>query len=194
MLAFQSISFLCPPSYVGHERYPEIPTQATGLVEFIKNLSKLDLPGMVSQLNEILTKLNTSLGELKVKELNDRLAGVLNSVDSLLTKSKLPETVESFRQTSDKAREVLAALENELAPISTNLTRTAEAATGTFLELRRATGDLRRVLSSESPTMSDLHRALEETALAARSLRELADELARDPSVLLKGRYLGEPR
>ena len=27
-----------PPTYVGGSKYPEIPTQATGLVEFIKNL------------------------------------------------------------------------------------------------------------------------------------------------------------
>lgn len=181
-----------PPSYVGRSKYPEIPTQATGLVEFIKSLSKIDLPGMVSQLNEILQKLNTSLGELKVKELNDRLAGVLTSVDTLLTTTDLPGTIESFRQTSDKAREVLGTLEQELKPISANLSRTADAATGTFAELQRTSADLRRVLASESPVMSELHHALEETAQAARALRQLADELNRDPAVLLKGRYQEE--
>lgn len=181
-----------PPIFLGTGDLPEIPTQATGLVEFIKNLSKIDLPGMVTQLNEILSKLNTSLGELKVKDLNDRLAKVLTTVETLLDSSKLPETVESFRQTSDKAREVFATLEKELAPIGANLNRTADAATGTLAELQRAAADLRRVLASESPTMSELQRVLEETALAARAVRELADELSRDPSVLIKGRYQGE--
>lgn len=183
-----------PPQYVGSDDYPEIPTQATGLVEFIKNLSKIDLPGMVSQLNEILSKLNTSLGELKVKELNDRLAGVLDKVESLLSTTRLPEAVDSIRLTSDKAREVFVTLEKELAPLGANLDRTANAATAALADLQRATSDLRRVLSAESPTMSELHRVLEETALAARAVRGLADELARDPSVLLKGRYEGEKR
>lgn len=180
------------PKYAGDGKLPEIPTQATGLVEFIKNLSKVDLPGMVAQLNEILSKLNTSLGELKVKELNDRLAGVLTTVEALLTSSHLPETVESFRQTSDKAREVFVTLEKELAPVGANIHRTADAATTALAELQRTTADLRRVLASESPTMSELHRTLEETALAARAVRELAGELSRDPSVLIKGRYQGE--
>ncbi len=181
-----------PPEYVGSVKYPEIPTQSTGLVEFIKNLSKIDLPGMVSQLNDILSKLDTSLGELKVKELNDRLASVLNTVESLLISTKLPETAESFRLTSDKAREMIEKLETELAPLGTNLNRTADAAVTTLAELQRASTDLRRVLASESPTMAELHRVLEETALAARAVRGLADELARDPSVLIKGRYQGE--
>jgi paraquat-inducible protein B len=181
-----------PPVYVGGSKYPEIPTQSTGLVEFIKNLSKIDLPTMVRQLNEILSKLNTSLGELKVKELNERLAKVLVSVESLIASTKWTETVDSVRQTSDKAREVLVSVEKEVTPLTSNLNQTANSARETFAELQRATADLRRVLTSESPVMSDLQRALEETALAARSLRELADELTRNPSALLKGRYQGE--
>ena len=177
-----------PPAYVGGSKFPEIPTQATGLVEFIKNLSKIDLPNMVSQLNEILVRLNTSLGELKVKDLNDRLAKVLGSVDSLITSTKWTETVDSFRLTSDKAREVLGTIKNEVGPLGNNLTRTADSATATFAELQRTSAELRRVLASESPVMTELQTALEETALAAKSLRQLADELARNPASVLRGK------
>lgn len=177
-----------PPAYVGGSKFPEIPTQATGLVEFIKNLSKIDLPNMVSQLNEILVRLNTSLGELKVKDLNDRLAKVLGSVDSLITSTKWTETVDSFRHTSDKAREVLGTIEKEVGPLGSNLTRTADSATATFSELQRTSAELRRVLASESPVMTELQTALEETALAAKSLRQLADELARNPASVLRGK------
>ncbi len=177
-----------PPTYVGGSKYPEIPTQATGLVEFIKNLSKIDLPNMVSQLNEILVRLNTSLGELKVKDLNDRLAKVLGSVDSLITSTKWTETVDSFRLTSDKAREVLGTIEKEVGPLGSNLTRTADSATATFAELQRTSAELRRVLASESPLMTELQTALEETALAAKALRQLADELTRNPASVLRGK------
>ena len=177
-----------PPAYVGGSKFPEIPTQATGLVEFIKNLSKIDLPNMVSQLNEILVRLNTSLGELKVKDLNDRLAKVLGSVDSLITSTKWTETVDSFRLTSDKAREVLGTIKNEVGPLGSNLTRTADSATATFAELQRTSAELRRVLASESPLMTELQTALEETALAAKALRQLADELTRNPASVLRGK------
>lgn len=175
------------PIYVGRSKYPEIPTQPSGLVEFIKNLAKIDLPHMVSQLNEILSKLNSSLSELKVKELNDRLAKVLGSIDTLATKTKWTETVDSVRLTSDKARAVLETLDREVGPLGTNVTRFTDSATATFTELQHASADLRRVLASESPVMSDLQSALEETALAAKSLRQLADELARNPSSVLRG-------
>ncbi len=177
-----------PPTYVGGSKYPEIPTQATGLVEFIKNLSKIDLPNMVSQLNEILVRLNTSLGELNVKVLNDRLAKVLGSVDSLITSTKWAETADSFRLTSDKAREVLGTIEKEVGPLGSNLTRTVDSATTTFAELQRTSAELRRVLASESPLMTELQTALEETALAAKALRQLADELTRNPASVLRGK------
>jgi paraquat-inducible protein B len=179
-----------PPIYVGSPRYLEIPTQSTGLVEFIKNLSKIDLPRMVEQLNQILVRLDTSLSELNVKELNDRLAHVLGSIDSLLTTTKWTEAVDSIRETSDKARDVLATIDREFAPLATNLNQTAHAATKTFGELQGAAADLRRVLASESPTMSELQRALEETSLAARSLRQLSEELSRNPASLLRGRAM----
>ena len=143
---------------------------------------------MVSQLNEILVRLNTSLGELKVKDLNDRLAKVLGSVDSLITSTKWTETVDSFRHTSDKAREVLGTIEKEVGPLGSNLTRTADSATATFAELQRTSAELRRVLASESPLMTELQTALEETALAAKALRQLADELTRNPASVLRGK------
>lgn len=183
-----------PPKFYGDESLPEIPTQPTGLVEFINSLSTVDLGGMANQLNEILARLNTSLSELQVKQLNNQLAAVLESMNGLVSSPKWIETVDSFKLTSDQARKTLGILETEIQPISTNLTRTAGDASRALNEIQRLAGDLRAVVADESPLLSELQRTLEETALAARSLRALTDELARDPSVLLKGRYQGESK
>ena len=177
-----------PPVYFGKSDLLEIPTKSTGLVEFIKSLSKVNLPGMATQLNEILTRLNTALGQLQIKELNDRLAGVLERVDLLVGSPKWLETIDSFRQTSDRARDTLATLQLQLPTFGTNLNHTAESASLALGELQRTATDLRRVLAAESPVMSELQSTLEETAQAARAIRLLADDLARNPSALLRGR------
>ena len=177
-----------PPIYVGASKLPEIPTKSTGLVEFIKSLSKVDLPGMATQLSEILVRLNTALSQLEIKELNDRLAGVLERVDVLVSSPKWIETIDSLRQTSDRARETLTTLQQQLPTLGTNLNRTAENASLALGELQRTATDLRRVLAAESPVMSELQTTLEETAQAARAIRLLADELTRNPSSLLRGR------
>ncbi|HAV63564.1 MAG TPA: hypothetical protein DCY13_14505 [Verrucomicrobiales bacterium] len=181
------------PRFFGDESLPEIPTQPTGLVEFIKSLSTVDLGGMANQLNQILDRLNTSLGELQVKQLNDQLAGVLASMKDLVDSPKWIATVDSFRETSDKARDVLGTLQAEVKPLGANFTRMAEDASRTFGELQRLAADLQGVVADESPLMTDLQKTLAETALAARSLRELTDELSRNPALLIKGRYQGEP-
>ncbi len=176
------------PHYEGDGKVPEIPSRRTGLKKLMQSLNDVDVAGIGRQLNEILTKLNTSLAELNVKALNDKLDKLLGSAEDLISSPKIVETVDAFRVTATKTQEVLASLEAEIRPVSDNLQTTAKTATAALVEMQTVGADVRRVLSVESPVMSELTRAMEEITDAARSLRRLSDELGRDPSVLIKGR------
>jgi paraquat-inducible protein B len=176
----------------GAGELPEIPTRTTGLEKLFKSLQDVDVAAIGRQLNEILDKLNNALAELNVRELNDKVSQLLESADKLVSSPKIAATVDSFKGTADKATEVLDRLEKEIPPLSEGLRETTGAATETLGEVKVAVSDLRRVLAAESPVMSELTRALGDLSDAARSLRLLSDELARDPSVILKGRYRPE--
>ncbi len=175
------------PRYVGDGKLPEIPTRRAGLAKLLQSLNNVDVAGIGRQLNEILSKLNTSLAELNVKELNAKLDRLLGSADALISSPKILETVDTFRVTANKAQAVLAALETEIKPVGGDLQTTAKTATAALNEIKITVTELRRILSVESPVMSELTQAMEEIADAARSLRLLSDELARDPSILLRG-------
>lgn len=177
-----------PAEISGDGKTPEIPSRRTGLEKLLSSLQDVDVAAMGKQLNEILDKLNASLAELNIKELNAKLDQLLSSADKLISSPKIIETVDSFRTTADKATEVLGALEKEIKPIGGNLKETTDAATAALNEMKDGVSDMRRILATESPVMSELTRALEEISDAARSLRFLSDELTRDPSVLIKGK------
>lgn len=180
------------PVFKGNGSLPEVPTRSTGLEKLFKSLQDVDIAAIGRQMNEILDKLNTSLAELNVRELNDKVSQLLASANELVSSPRIVETVDSFKGAADKATEVLGALEKEVGPISENLQTTTDAATEALTEMKMAVTDLRRVLAVESPVMSELTRAMEEISDAARSLRLLSDELSRDPSVILKGKLRPE--
>ena len=61
-----------------------------------------------------------------------------------------------------------------------------------FFDSRAAIGKFQKIVNSDSPTVTDLNRALAEIANAARSIRELANFLERHPEALIQGK--GGPR
>jgi len=176
-----------PAKYVGDGKMMEIPTKRVGLKKLLQSLNDVDVVGMGRQLDEILTKLDTSLGELNVKQLNDKLDKLLGSAQELVSSPEIVETLDAFRVTADKAQAVLDALESEIKPVGGDLRATAKTATSALKEMGHAVADLRRILSVESPVMTELTQAMVEISDAARALRILSEELARDPSVLIKG-------
>lgn len=176
------------PTFYGDGDMLEIPTMSSGLVEFIKSVSQVDVAGLSQRLVRLLDGLETSLGQLEVKTLNDRLLAVLNSVDNMVKSSELHEAITSFRATSDKAHKFLVDLESAAGPLGTNLTASVTSAGEAFDELNLAARDLQGTLSGESAFVYELQRTLRDVADAARSVRELVDQLSANPAMLLKGK------
>ena len=82
-------------------------------------------------------------------------------------------------------RRLTGRLEGEIGPLGQRLRATSEKADATL-------EGVRVLLEPGSPLTYQLGHTLEEVAAAARSVRALADSLERDPSVLVRGRYVPE--
>ena len=95
------------------------------------------------------------------------------------TKQALLEGLDSRRR-----QIVDVALENQRR----HLNETADSAVTSAGNI----GNFQKIVNSNSPTVTDLNRALSEIAAAARAIRELADYLERHPEALIQGK--GGPR
>jgi paraquat-inducible protein B len=87
-------------------------------------------------------------------------------------------TLPQLRETLKQAGGLMDRLDRETLP----------AAQATLARAQAALGALERTLRADSPAQEDLHRALDEFAQAARSLRDLADSLERHPESLIRGK------
>jgi paraquat-inducible protein B len=184
-----------PPRFVqpADYRYREIPTipntleRAGGAIEeLLDQLKRANLPALVRSATAALDGVQQLVGSPEIRR--DLLAvGVtLHNADRAMA---------DLDQTASR-------LEQRAAPLATSLTATSEQTRQTVLraeavitradaaieQLQTTLTAVKTQIEPGSPISHELLRTLGETAAAARSVRELAEYLQRNPSSLVLGR------
>jgi paraquat-inducible protein B len=170
--------------YLGRNSpYPEIPTiptaleQAqTALIRIMAAIEKVDFEALVTS----VTTTSRSINELvKSGEIRKALASLNQAALSLNA------TAESIKHTSD-------GLGDQIKPSVEDLRQTTAVARAALQQTRETLAAVETTLGPGSPVNYELMQTLEQTADAARSLRQLSDYLERNPSSVVRGRYVKE--
>jgi len=148
--------------------YPEIPTIPTALEEvqekaaaFLAKLNALDIDGLVHQLKDT------------VQDIDD----VVKSPDVKKTLAELPKTVAQIDAAADQLERTFAKIEG--------LSPGADAALVAARDTLRSAGG---VLAADSPLLYRLDRTLDDLSTAADAIRRFAEDLERNPGILVRGR------
>lgn len=196
-------SFVTGQLAVSLDLMPDTPVRLVGGTE---------LPE-ISTVPSTFEKLTETIKQLPLQELVDRLIGAVKGVEELVTSPQmkaLPGKVDSALNTGN---ELLREIRSKVGPLANNLdqavrdyatlaqnldTRTANLSTearsaissldATLRDSRAAIGNFRKIVNSDSPTVTDLNRALAEIANAARAIKQFADFLQRHPEALIQGK------
>lgn len=152
--------------------YPEIPTLPTKLEQ------------AQAKIEEIFDRLN----KIDFEALGRSISGVIEGLDTLVNSPDVKGDLVALREALVEVRQAAATFREGVGPLSKNLN-------GAAGDLRTAIGHLQRSLSRldaltdpGAPLVHGLAESLAEVGEAARAVRQLANDLDRDPSVLLKGR------
>ncbi len=161
--------------------YPEIPTVPTDL----------------AQLQERLTVTLEKLEKIDFEGLANSMMGAADSIKGLAGSPELKTTLESLRvtmtnlnQTLTAAREVLDSANANVGPLMKELRETAQETDRTMEGARVALVKIQQGLDPDSPLIVHLNQTLESLDQTSRSVGELADYLQRNPSALVRGRYV----
>lgn len=174
-----------------------------------------EIPSVPSNIQQVLERFQTFVAELQervdVRELVQGVISTLAGVDALVRSEDLQGALAGLNRLAnlEELREIPAAvlvtlgeLDNTLADIRALVATTdqrmeplvarAEDSLENLSQLMHEAGGLLGSLSAEVNADSDLNyqmrRTLEEAQAAARSLRQLAEFLERNPEALLRGR------
>lgn len=163
--------------------YPEIPTLPTQLEEvqikaakFIANLEQIDLKGLVEEMKGAVVSARQILDSPDVR-------AAVEHIDDLMTEADA--TLISLRATSNTTREALDPLRKQLDATLTEFR-------ATLVDVRSAAVNAGALVDPNSPLMVALEGALDDAAGTARTFKDLAAMLERQPDALIRGK--GTPK
>lgn len=181
--------------------YLEIPTQQTKIQLLIENIADIDFKQLMSQMSALAGNLQTNLGALDLKNVNDGLTNLLGKLNQLVSSDDLTNAVKALHTTFDK--------------LSARIDPLADQANGLLVDARKAIGDARHaiadardsltrlndtlqnaqnVLAPQASLRRELTATMQNVSEAARSVTALADFLNRNPNALISGRKFSEPK
>jgi paraquat-inducible protein B len=135
-----------------------------------------------------LTRLDTSLSQLNMAELNAGATNLFAAAHRLVAIPDLTNSLASLRQTLDKAGTLVKRIEGRVDPLADNLTKTLDDTQKTLADLRGGVLGLSALLGSDSSFRSELRQALEELGNASHAIADLAEFLERHPNAVVTGR------
>ncbi len=161
--------------------YPEIPT----------------VPTVFSQAQVALQTLVNKLNETDLPKMVDKATAAMDAVNGLVTSpglkkaiDGLDETEQNLRDTTKSLRRLTDNLNDKAIPLLDTLRDTSHKASELFTESNESINSVRATLGPDSPVVVRLNRSLDDVSSAARAVHSLANELERNPSVLVRGKYV----
>ncbi len=183
-----------PVRLVGESTLPEIPTVPSTFEKLTETIKQLPLQELVDRLIGAVTGIEKLVNSPELASMPGKIDSALNTGNDLLREIKTK--VAPLAQNLDEAVQNYSDLAKHLDRRTEGLSASAKAALDSFdvtlKDGRTAIGNFQKIVSSNSPTVTDLNRALAEIANAARSIRELSSYLERHPEALIQGK--GGPR
>ena len=168
--------------YEGIEEIPVLPTaleqaQET-LTRIVEELGKADIPGLIRSLSQTAQGVSNFVNSTDLK----------GSIDQLGVAAKnLSEASVSIRRLSDN-------LNRQVGPVAENLTNSAKQAGDALHQMEVTLANVQHTVEPQSPLSYQIVQTLQDLSSAANSVQELAEMLHRNPSVLVRGRFVSPER
>jgi paraquat-inducible protein B len=172
--------------HANDQEYREIPTLPTqfeqiqeAAMQGLGKLDQIDFRALVSSLTEAAQSAHDFVSSTELK------AAVVS----------LGEAAGNLSKTSSETRETLAKFTDNLDPLIMSLSKTSDslrkASNSAALTMRGAQTtlvNLQQVVDPDSPLMYQLSQAADRLGEASVAMRDLASDLDRNPSILVRGR------
>ncbi|MEY4483550.1 MAG: hypothetical protein RL693_1002 [Verrucomicrobiota bacterium] len=175
--------------------YPNVPTQGTelddlikGIADGLKKFNGLDLTGIMKDLRDVLSTTKTQVAALHLKEINDNIVGITSDVRTLTGNRKLTKAIDSLDEALTSFDELSKKANKGIDPLLEDMEKIMQQAAAGLAKIEEASADISKVTNPRAPVLMRLQNVLEEAERASRAIKELANDLKRNPNTLLLGK------
>lgn len=179
----------------GKADYPTVPTIPTeidelisGVADGLKKINALDLAGVIKDLRSVLVSAEGQLKELNMKTINDNVVEITKDIRAITSNDKISHAFTTLDEALIDLKTLIAKADKGIEPIMADIDKVAIKASTSLNSIETATNDLAKIANPRGPLMLRVQSVLQETERAARAIKELADDLKRNPNAILKGK------
>ncbi len=175
--------------------YPVVPTIPTeidelisGITDGLKKINELDIAGLMTEMRDVLKGANRQIGQLDLKEINENLTQITRDVKGITGDEKLKSSLANLDATLMDLRELSAKANQNIDPLLADIREVAEDTKASLKRIEKTADELSKISDPRSPLQLNFQNLLHETETASRALRELTNDLKRNPNSLLRGK------
>ena len=143
--------------------------------------------GLQASASALLDKVN----DIPFKQIGDNLNGVLTAANSMANGPQLQQALSDLSATLASTKQLIAHIDADAGPALKQLPEVAASLQRTLSSVNKLMLSIDSGYGGNTQFSRDLERLLVQSNDAVRSIRALADLLARHPEALVKGRTTG---
>ncbi len=157
------------------------------------------IPTALEQAQAVALRIFERLDKVDFGAAAQQLSDMVNSIRNITSSPGLKEAVansEKTRQQLDRtlagAQQTFSTVNSQVPPLADSLKKTSRATDAAATQARLTLGAVQTEIEPNSPVNYQVLQTLQDVSAAARSIKELADYLQRNPSAIVRGRELSQ--
>ncbi len=179
--------------------YPVVPTVGTeidelvsGIADGLKKFNALDLDGVMAELRNVLVGAKNQIAALNLKEINNNVIDITKDVHKITSNEKLSKAVENLDSALVQIDQLATKANNGFDPLINDLNAIMAKTDAGLVKIDEAAKEITNLSNPRSPVLLRLQNVMQETERASRALKELSNDLKRDPKALISGKATPE--
>lgn len=186
----------------GVHEHPVVPTVGTeidelisGITDGLKKINDLDLASLLEEMKVVLKAAGTKLDGLDLEEINDNVTGITRDVKEftgelkeITADGRLARTMENLDAALKEVKDLGGKMNENVDPVLEDMRKVAESARESLEKINETVGELSKVTDARSPMLLGLRDLLRDAEVATKELRDLSNDLKRNPESLLRGK------
>lgn len=157
------------------------------------------IPTDLAQVQQALTKALSYFEKVDFLALAQSITDAANAIKNLAGSPDLKATLVALRKDAVQLNTTLVSIRqlsrnfnNRSGPLLASLQKTSNQAQTAMEQMSSTMTALRATVAPDSPLAYRLNTALDNLSSASKSIRQLADYLQRNPSALVRGKYVSD--
>lgn len=166
----------------------EIDELISGIADGLKKFNALDLQGIINDLRATIVSAKQQISALDIKQINDNVIDITQDIQAITGNEKLAKAIDNLDASLAEIHALSAKANAGIDPLLTDLSAVIKRTDESLEKINESAEELRHITNPRAPVLMRLQNTLEETERASRAIKELANDLKRNPNAIISGK------